>query len=363
VSNTNKLKVLYIDDEVNNLNSFKASFRFELNILTALSADEALSILNQNEDIVAILSDQRMPGKTGVEFFEEIRYKFPKPVRILITGFTDIEDVVSAINKGHIFRYIRKPWSDSDVLSSIQEAEKYYIATSLLMQQNNELRTAYQALDRFAYSVTHDLKGPIVSGLAMLDLMRHEKNEADRIEMTDLLSASLTRLNNFVDHIFDYYKLKQGELNIEEINFQSLIDQQKDIHGTAIKTKNIKLNTSLNQQMPFLSDALKLQIIIYNLLSNAIKYQRIDNPDKYVNLDIIIANGNAIIKVSDNGIGIEKEFMPKIFDVFYRATALEAGAGIGLYNLKDAVTKLNGQVNVTSDINAGTEFTVTIPSK
>jgi signal transduction histidine kinase len=360
---THKIKILYIDDEVNNLQSFKASFRFDYEILLATSADEASDILDQHDNIIAIISDQRMPGKSGVDFFEEIRYKHPKPVRILITGYTDIEDVVNAINKGHIFRYIRKPWSETDIISSIQEAEKYYTASSMLMQQNEELKTAYYALDRFAYSVTHDLKGPIISGITLLDMLRNEKNETTRNEMIELLHASLGRLNNFVDHIFDYYKVKQGELVLQEVNFNQLIEEQKDILGTAIKTKNIRLEATLNQHMPFISDVMKLQIILNNLLSNAIKYQKAENSDKYVKLDITIENGMAVIKVQDNGIGIETEFQSKIFDVFYRATSAESGAGIGLYNLKDAVTKLNGSIKVDSEFGVGTTFTVSIPSK
>src|SRR5688572_16273390 len=107
---------------MNNLISFKASFRFEYNILTANTTAEASDFLQKNPDISVILCDQRMPDKTGVEFFEEIRKDFPNPVRILITGYTDIEDVINAINRGHIFRYIRKPWTDVDIHSAVDEA-------------------------------------------------------------------------------------------------------------------------------------------------------------------------------------------------------------------------------------------------
>src|ERR1044071_5963538 len=114
---------------MNNLVSFKASFRFDYNVLVANSTAEAREHLEKNSDISVILCDQRMPDKTGVEFYEEIRGDFPNPVRILITGYTDIESVIDAINRGHIFRYIKKPWTDVDVTSAIDEAHKYYVAT------------------------------------------------------------------------------------------------------------------------------------------------------------------------------------------------------------------------------------------
>ena len=101
-----KIKVLYIDDEPNNLVSFKASFRFDYQVFVANNTNEAHKILDENPDIAVVLSDQRMPDKTGVEFFEGIIPKHLKPIRILITGYTDIESVINAINRGHIFRYI-----------------------------------------------------------------------------------------------------------------------------------------------------------------------------------------------------------------------------------------------------------------
>ena len=94
-----KINVLYIDDEADNLTSFRATFRREFNITTAESADEAVEVL-EKEEIHVILSDQRMPKVTGIEFFENIQKVFPDPIRILITGYTDINAVIDAINRG-----------------------------------------------------------------------------------------------------------------------------------------------------------------------------------------------------------------------------------------------------------------------
>ena len=81
--------------------------------------------------------------KTGVAFFDEIRSEFPLPVRILITAYTDVEAVIDAINKGNIFRYVKKPWSNVDIMSCIEEANKFYIASSMLSIKNEELQKAY----------------------------------------------------------------------------------------------------------------------------------------------------------------------------------------------------------------------------
>ncbi len=123
--NQKNINVLYIDDEINNLNSFKATFRRNFNITTAESVDEALKIL-ERESIHVILSDQRMPKMTGIEFFESIQTIFPNPIRILITGYTDINAVIDAINRGQVYKYLTKPWVEDDVKIFVEKAFEVY---------------------------------------------------------------------------------------------------------------------------------------------------------------------------------------------------------------------------------------------
>jgi two-component system sensor histidine kinase/response regulator len=357
-----KITILYIDDEINNLTAFKAAFRFQYNIINALSAAEALDVLKVNQNIVAILCDQRMPEMTGIEFFEKVRFEYPNPVRILVTGYTDLEDVVNAINRGNIFRYIKKPWSETDIISAIEEANNYYQARMTLIQQNESLKKAYKELDRFAYSVTHDLKGPIVSSIELINII-DTVDDKERDFILSLIKNSLMKLDQFVVNIFDYYKLKQGEVSIEKIDFSDFINDQKQIHATALKLNNITFEVNINQKIDFYSDKIGLQIIFNNLIGNAVKYQKKHVDYKYIWVDINVSKGIAQISVKDNGIGIEEQYLPNIFDIFYRATSEEMGNGIGLYNVKDAVAKLGGDINVRSKHAEGTEFIVNLPSK
>jgi len=121
-----KIKVLYVDDEENNLLSFKATFRLKYAVLTALGADEAKRILSENPDIEVIVTDQRMPKMTGVEFLESTLEEFPDQVRILLTGYADMTAVVDAINKGKIFHYITKPWDEEELDLVILRAHEVY---------------------------------------------------------------------------------------------------------------------------------------------------------------------------------------------------------------------------------------------
>ncbi|SDZ87774.1 response regulator [Pedobacter hartonius] len=128
------INVLYIDDEVYNLNAFKASFRMKFNIFTGESAEQGMKIL-EKENIHVIIADQRMPGMTGIEFLESVIPDYPDPIRILLTGYEDITAVIDAINRGEVYKYIRKPWNDDNLRINIEKAFEIYS----LRKENKEL--------------------------------------------------------------------------------------------------------------------------------------------------------------------------------------------------------------------------------
>ncbi len=120
-----KITILYVDDELNNLVSLKAVFRIKYNVLTAISGEEAIKILKNNV-VNVIITDQRMPNMTGVEFLESILDEYPDPTRILLTGYADMNAVVDAINKGKIFHYLTKPWKEDELEETITKAYEVY---------------------------------------------------------------------------------------------------------------------------------------------------------------------------------------------------------------------------------------------
>ncbi len=128
------IHILYIDDEVNNLNAFKASFRRIYTVFTATSAEEAEKLL-VDHNFHIIISDQRMPKMTGIEFFESILERYPEPIRILLTGYADINAVIDAINKGQVYKYFSKPWSEDELKHNIEKAYEVYS----LRKENKEL--------------------------------------------------------------------------------------------------------------------------------------------------------------------------------------------------------------------------------
>lgn len=358
-----KIKVLYIDDEVNNLTGFKASFRLYYNILIASDTNEAAKLLNDNPDIRIIFCDQKMPGKTGVEFFEEIRPKFSSPIRILITGYTDAGSIIDAINKGNVFRYVKKPYEPADILAAINEGNKFYIANSLIKTKNEELQKAYDELDKFAYSVTHDMRGPLLSILGAVDVAQDIDDITEIKEMLVMMKESVHNLDNFIQSIHDYYNVNRGELQITNIDFNDIVREQVETYRFTANMNHVRFLTNVTQSEDFRGDAMSMRIILNNLLSNAFKYQKKNNNKKLVELDIRVETGMATIEVKDNGIGIAGKHIGDIFNMFFRATSEEVGSGFGLYNVKDALLKLNGDIKVDSEVDQGTTFKVVIRNK
>ncbi len=129
-----KPAILFVDDEVNNLNSFKAAFRRDFDIHLAGSPDEGRKVLKEVA-IEVIITDQRMPQETGVEFLESIIPVYPEAMRILLTGYADIQAVIDAVNKGKIYHYVSKPWDEIQLRSLINNATEIF----RLRQQNSKL--------------------------------------------------------------------------------------------------------------------------------------------------------------------------------------------------------------------------------
>ncbi|WP_370525692.1 response regulator [Olivibacter sp. SDN3] len=141
-----KINILYVDDEENNLISFKATFRKKYNVKTAISGEEAMVLLS-NHPFEVIITDQRMPKMTGVEFLEHIIPTYPDPTRILLTGYTDMAAVVEAINKGKIFHYLNKPWSEEELDNTIQKAYQAFMEKKKIKEANDQLSLTNEQLE------------------------------------------------------------------------------------------------------------------------------------------------------------------------------------------------------------------------
>src|SRR5690554_3252481 len=141
-----KISVLYVDDEPNNLVSFKATFRLKYDVDTAISGADAIEIIKK-KPIEIIITDQRMPEMTGVEFLERVIEINPEPMRILLTGYADMNAVVEAVNKGKIFHYLSKPWSEEELDETIKRAYEVYAERKKIKESFSKLEISNEQLE------------------------------------------------------------------------------------------------------------------------------------------------------------------------------------------------------------------------
>ncbi|MCD2425660.1 hybrid sensor histidine kinase/response regulator [Niabella pedocola] len=355
-----EINVLYVDDEQQNLNSFKASFRSRYKIFTAVSVPVALEIL-EREEIHVLISDQRMPEISGVEFFKITKERFPHIPRVLLTGYTDIEVLAEAVNQGDIYRYITKPWNELELHNSVLNAYDHYKANRDLEEKITELQKANDGLNRFVYSLSHELRAPIASATGILDLVKMEGRIEDSGGYWKLMDACIQKLDYYVSQTVQFYKTARFKAVQEEIHFETLVHSLIDLYRTSNGTKGITFDIGVEEQQAFYGDLFRVEIVIANLLSNAIKCQRPEEPDKKVAIRITTTAEEARILITDNGIGMEVEEATKIFDPFFKG-AQPGSLGLGLFILREALEKQNGTVTVTSEKGRGSTFEVHIPN-
>lgn len=357
--NNKKICVLYVDDEEDNLLSFRATFRRNYDILTATSSAHGLKVLNNNT-VHVIIADQRMPQSTGVEFFDIVRTAFPDPVRILLTGYTDVEAIIDAINKGQIFRYIKKPWDKLELQTSIKNAYEVYTTRQNLKIKIEELQRTNDELNRFVYSTSHDLRSPLASVMGVLNLAKMEGSVIDPNGYMGMIESCVNKMDFFIIKVIEYYKSVRVDDTYEVVDLKKLATDSIDL--CRMQNPAIIFDLQVSQSNEFWSDAFRLSVILNNLISNAVKYQKPGEVNPYVKLIIKTSDKDAEIIIEDNGVGIVEDHLNNVFKMFFRSNFSVTGLGIGLYIVKEALTRIGGEIFVDSSYGVGTSFRVKVPN-
>ncbi|WP_375585371.1 ATP-binding protein [Cyclobacterium xiamenense] len=355
-----KINVLYIDDEDNNLNSFKAALRREFKVYTALDAEEGLEIARTREFEV-VIADQRMPGLTGVEFFERLVEVNPDPIRILLTGYSDIASVIDAINRGEVYRFIDKPWNLEQIKNAIINAAEIYYARKELKEKTERLEKLHTEMNQFVYSLSHELRGPLMSISGISKLAKTEVLEPGIIEYFEMIDSATLKLDDFIYKMLDFYRSTKIENKIVPIHFQDILDQLIEEYKLKWDLSCVELKFQIEQEGVFFSDESKIRVVINNLFSNAYKFQKESGPG-WICIRVQARKDKAFLEVSDNGIGIEEKHQTDVFNLFHRATQRNVGSGLGLYMVKESVEQLKGTVRLSSDVGKGTVIRVDLPS-
>lgn len=236
------------------------------------------------------------------------------------------------------------------------------LAEEQLTIHNLELKKINNELDRFVYSASHDLRAPLVSILGLLNVAKLDTDEESRKRYFDMMELSVNKLDRFVQEIIDYSRNSRLEVRREALEFAPIIQDIFEHLQFLENGKRVKMEIDIEGESEFYSDKNRIGVIFNNLVSNAIRYQSLRRELSWIKVRIRITKKEALITFADNGQGISKEYLHRIFDMFFRATYDNYGSGLGLYIVKETLAILKGQIHVESQLNVGTTFHIKIPN-
>ena len=231
-----------------------------------------------------------------------------------------------------------------------------------LIDKNKDLQKVNSELDSFVYRVSHDLRAPLTSILGLINLMKIDTSPEKIFEYIELQEKSILKLDQFIKEIINLSRNSRLGITVSKINFHELLDEIFEGQHFTKTTKKVDRICVVNDDLSFYTDRQRLSIILNNLISNSLKYSNPNQDEPYVKVNAYAEDSNCVIEVSDNGIGISEDYLPKIFEMFFRATEEFSGSGIGLYIVKETVEKLKGTIKVKSKTRQGSTFKIVLPN-
>ena len=239
----------------------------------------------------------------------------------------------------------------------------YMLRFHQIRRRNRELQAMNQELDRFVYAVSHDLRAPLNSIMGLVDVARLEQTAGAKDHCLELIKQSTVRLENFIVDLIDLSRNRRMGLAPSRIKIRQAIEQILNDLKFLDKEHAIQVTLEVDGGLELFNDPNRFELIMKNLISNAIKYHDFKKPDPWIRIWARSGQAEGIeLKISDNGSGIEKNHLGRIFEMYYRASDEVKGSGLGLHLVKEAVAKMKGKIEVESVHREGTTFHLHLPS-
>ena len=271
--------ILIVDDEKDILESLRRMLRGIYEVDIAESPFDALKLL-QNRLYHVIVSDQRMPEMTGVEFLEKAKKLSPLSTRILLTGYTDIESVIDSINRGNIYRYISKPWEPEELKLTLRQANEAFRLKKELEDKNKHLEKALadltlldRAKGRFLSLISHELNTPVTILNSFIELVLDKKSELseDVSKALSSMQGASDRLSEIVKQVIDYVGLESAPgLTVERVSLAEIFQNLYRDFGSKAQNKKVSLNIHVPPSLNIQGDRRKLEMAFTYLIGEAI---------------------------------------------------------------------------------------------
>ncbi|MDP5061606.1 MAG: PAS domain-containing sensor histidine kinase, partial [Maribacter sp.] len=346
---------------------------FETNLMGMLILDEKRRVIEANEVVYSILntSKKNLLGKTVIESGDIIIDENERG-RLWDKLNTDGE----ILNEEHKIKLKDGPektllismaplllTGEKSFLVNIIDDSKRKEAEGNLETQFHELQKTNSELDSFVYSASHELRAPLSSVLGLINLIQLEDIDPKLFQHLNMMERSIERLDDFIKDIIEYSRNKHLKVELETINFTTLIEHCLESFWYLENTDKINIEVHISDSNSFVSDSKRISVLLNNFISNAIKYHDLDKESPSIWINVKTNNKEATIVIKDNGVGMAEDQLERIFEMFYRVSSKVMGSGIGLFIVKEVITKLKGTIEATSNIGEGSTFTIRIPNE
>jgi len=377
--------LLVVDDERDVLRSVHDLLRLDYRVVTCQRGAEALEVLRSAEPVQVILSDQKMPEMTGVEVLRQAKIIRPETTRLLFTAYADIRTVIDAVNQGHIFRYLAKPWDPEELEAVVRQAvdhhdlivEKNRLVTEL-QETNAKLLEANRLKGAFIDVASHELNTPVTVVLGMIELWKMSQWESaspQERQWVDRIGASAHRLARTVERMLKLVRNREftQSLEVESIEIEPLLRRAIDELAPYLELRRQNLTLEIEPNLgPVQADSSKLSDVVINLLANAVKF----TPDGGTIRIEARAEPGVIdwirVQVSDEGVGVSPADQAHLFEPFFTGFDTlrhssgdyqfgKRGIGLGLWLVKTFVELHGGRVEVSSTSGIGSTFAFLLP--
>lgn len=368
------IDILVVDDEpgirsgvTRILRNFSVNYPFleddiGFNVFEAATGEEAIDIIKRSSPAIVLL-DNKLPGIQGIEVLQFINQNHPDILVMMITSYASLELAVRATNIG-AYDFVPKPFTPQELKSSIENITKHYFLRRMTRKLHREGK---QVRFQFLTVLSHELKAPLNAVEGYLKLMQ-EKQAGDSIDSyMDFIDRSLARIHsmrNLIMDLLDLTHIESGkrQRNLGEIDLTLVARSAIETMTPLAIQRDITLNLHTTDPVIMLADSDDMEILFNNLISNAVKYNK---PGGWVNCSISKTTSEVTLVVSDSGIGIESEDIPKLFQEFTRIKNPQSknvtGSGLGLSIVKRVVVLYGASIDVQSEPGVGSTFTISFP--
>jgi signal transduction histidine kinase len=368
---TRPFSVLVVDDEPDALDIFQDLFGNDYQIFTAQNGRDALDQM-KTHDIHLVFTDERMPGMSGVELLEHVKTEWPDVVRILTTGVTDLQIAIDSINRGHIHRYIPKPWNEAELRTildeqlRIRELDQENKRLARIEKEYEQEKLQSQIKEEMLKTVSHEFRTPLTSIIGYLELLisGHFGQLADSQQaIGEVLLESSLYLKQILENILLLAKIRAETtlLHLEDVNLNGLLHDITESLRPMAHQKNLLLVLEESDLPNIVGDQEYLRLALTNLIHNALKF----TIKGLVSIRSRVEDHEVKIFIQDTGRGISAADQAIIFAKFQQLsdenTSELKGFGLGLSIAQELVRIHEGRITVQSQSGQGSVFSVHLP--